>query len=133
MDTSDGVLATLDELMRLNNCGFEIDSAVACLDPAARTIGERAGAPWLMLAGEHGEFELLFTLAPGRELEADGWRPMQIGRVIAEQEIRLGIDGKMELIDTGRTRNMRAESQGDLKRYVKAMLDYDEELRRGRS
>jgi thiamine-monophosphate kinase len=133
MDTSDGVLATLDELMRLNNCGFEIDSASACLDPAARTIGERAGAPWLMLAGEHGEFELLFTLAPGRELEADGWRPMHIGRVIAEQEIRLGIDGRMHLIDTGRTRNMRAESHGDLKRYVKAMFDYDEEFRKGRS
>jgi len=129
MDTSDGVLATLDQLMRLNGCGFELDEPLF-LDDAARAVGERAGAPWLLLAGEHGEFELLFTLPAGRERELDGWAPVHLGRVIAEQEIRLVVGGRLVAVDTGRTRNMRSEAGGGLREYVRALFHYDEELRR---
>ena len=71
MDTSDGVLATLDQLMRVNNIGFELNGEwPEVLTPRAREISCNYGfPPWFMLAGHHGEFELLFTVPQEREDE----------------------------------------------------------------
>lgn len=89
MDTSDGVLATLDQLMRLNGRGFAIDGdwpRFLCED--ALEVSGRTGRPeWMMLWGPHGEYELVFTVPAGdaEEFEAGasgiGIDPVRIGTV----------------------------------------------------
>ncbi len=66
MDTSDGLLATLDQLARLNGVGFELPQTWnAILGDETLAVAEAMGLPpWLFLAGPHGEFELVFALSP---------------------------------------------------------------------
>ena len=65
MDTSDGFISTLDQLMRLNDVGFEIstENPELFIDEEALNYSKRSNIPpWLLLAGQHGEFELIFTI-----------------------------------------------------------------------
>ncbi|MBI5366298.1 MAG: thiamine-monophosphate kinase, partial [Planctomycetes bacterium] len=69
MDTSDGFFATLGQLGSINGVGFDIAPGwEEAIDTASRTVVRRLGLPpWFLLAGCHGEFELLFTVRPGRQ------------------------------------------------------------------
>ena len=90
IDTSDGFVAALDEVLRLNGLGAELSGEP--LDWLCAEAREVASAPgfgaWPLLAGQHGEFELLFTVSPERigALEraacAVGARPVEVGRLI---------------------------------------------------
>ncbi len=130
MDTSDGAVATFDQLMRVNQCGFSLDSAVEnLLHPQAIAIAVTAGLPlWTMLAGPHGEFELIFAVPDGRceEFEhvsaAEGWQPVAIGRVVNEPGLRLYVDEQDVLLDTGQVRNLFVQVQGDVGAYVRGLL-----------
>lgn len=123
MDSSDGALATLDELMRLNGVGVALDCTVPdVLHPAARAVARAEGLPaWMMLAGPHGEFELLFTVPADRARHLTtraaqaGWHPLELGRVVEAPGLRLA-DGT--LLATARIRDRFAEVRGDVERYV---------------
>ena len=69
IDTSDGVLSSLDQLMRLNNVGFKFrnDWIESMDDKSKRIFSNFNLPPWLLLAGEHGEFELLFSIPAERK------------------------------------------------------------------
>jgi thiamine-monophosphate kinase len=137
MDTSDGVLATLDQLMRLNCLGFELTPEwTDVLDPRVSQIASERGIPdWLFLAGQHGEFELLFTVpeniaARFRERAlADGWEPRLLGRVITEPEVRISLYGDRVAIDTGRIRNIAGTAGVDPGRQLVELFAMDEEMR----
>jgi thiamine-monophosphate kinase len=139
MDTSDGALTTLDQLMRVNHLGFEIDSAVeSILHPQARLAAEGADLPpWLLLAGQHGEFELMFTVSPENEmklLETAGrsnWQPFRLGRVIRCEEIRLPLYGRETVLDTGKIRNLAAECGTEIQRYIHELCLIDTTCRKG--
>ncbi len=139
MDTSDGTLATLDQLMRVNHVGFEIDSGVeSILHPQARLAAAGAGLPlWLMLAGQHGEFELMFTVSPENELkmletaDRSNWQPLHLGRVIRDEEIRLPLYGRKTVLDTGRIRNLATECGGEVQRYIQELCLIDTICRKG--
>lgn len=134
MDTSDGVLATLDQLMRCNDVGFVIElPAEDFLHSDANRISQATGIPpWMMLAGPHGEFELLFTMPADRlddlvsEAAAHGWAPIRLGRVVAKPGISLPLGGKLALLDTGRIRNLFAEANGDIEKYLSGLYLIDE-------
>ena len=136
MDTSDGVLATLDELMRLNQVGFRLDLPVEyCLHADALGVARAAGLPaWMMLAGPHGEFELLFTIPPHREAGfADiarqiGWAPLRLGRVVSAPTFVLPIESEHRTLDTTRVRNLFAECGGDVHAYREGLFRLHEEL-----
>jgi thiamine-monophosphate kinase len=139
MDTSDGLLATLDQMMRVNNAGFELDPGwVSCLDRDSLALAEATGIPpWLLLAGQHGEFELAFTVRPDRreELEARAkerlWRPLRLGSVIQEQAVCLpGEHGRLTL-DTERIRNCGFDARTDIHEYLRELLTIDAQLRKG--
>ena len=68
IDTSDGVLSSLDQLMRLNNVGFKFrNDWNETLDQSSKQFFNNYNLPlWLLLAGEHGEFELFFSI-PSRK------------------------------------------------------------------
>ena len=130
MDTSDGLIATLDQLMRLNGVGFELRTpleALLCAEARALCVG--AGLPPLaMLAGQHGEFELVVTVraADRRAFEAhlsdDGLRLLEIGRTIETPVIRVGGPAP-RVIDSTRIRNLLDQSATDLPSYAAALVE----------
>jgi thiamine-monophosphate kinase len=140
MDTSDGVLATLDQLMRLNRVGFTLDENwEQAIDAEAGNQARRlAIPPWLLLAGEHGEFELLFTAAAECESRLMaragqiGWQPLRIGHVESNPVIRMRLYGTVQPLDTARIRNLPHATHGDVRLYMSSLLTMDAELRRKR-
>lgn len=127
MDTSDGVLTTLDQLMRLNGCGFEVECDWrALLSEDALALSDRTGTPpWMMLAGPHGEFELVFS-APADDAEAiasdlrgAGLAPIRLGTVSEREAITLALpDGRRARVDMAPLRNLLETSGGDMRNYL---------------
>lgn len=107
MDTSDGLFTTLSELMRLNGVGVDLDAGwESWLEDSAADVAENHGLPpWCMLAGQHGEYELVFSVPPAgasrvQELAgATGARPIKLGTVTARQELRMEIGGRLQVLD----------------------------------
>ena len=137
IDTSDGALAALDQLTRLNEVGFRLDTTEA-LHPAAAELAHTAGLPpWMMLAGLHGEFELLFTVPPeraGEMLDATDaidktdatCHPVLVGSVVSESQISAdGCDGPV-LLDTGAIRNLFANPIHDLTSCIAQLMTMEE-------
>lgn len=126
IDTSDGALAALDELARRNGVGFRLDRPIERWTHAeAGAAAAAAGLPlWMLHAGPHGEFELVFTVPADREAalllaaRSAGWRPVALGRATAEPGIELVLDGEPRSLDTGRMRNLFSEVGGNVERYV---------------
>lgn len=117
IDTSDGALAALDQLMRLNGVGFRLDDASRYIHPSARATADALNVPpWMMLAGLHGEFELLFcvpdeALPALRRAAAPGeWTPLQIGTVTDTPRIEIATQQRRFALDTGAIRNLFASS-----------------------
>jgi thiamine-monophosphate kinase len=138
MDTSDGLISTLDQLMRLNSVGFELkEKPESLIDKEAVNYSKKLNIPsWLPLAGQHGEFELVFTIPQNlkheflAEAEKDGFEPIELGEVISEKEIRFNLYDKSIQINSGFIRNLPFETKGDVNHYLKSLLEYDSELRK---
>jgi thiamine-monophosphate kinase len=130
MDTSDGVLHTLDTLMRLNGVRFILDSDWSrILHPEALKVCQARGIPpWLSLASVHGEFELCFTVAPEREeallaaAHEAGWSPIRIGETVPGTGVGIRTGGKVVDIDTARIRNVADSAASDPRRYVAELM-----------
>jgi len=127
MDTSDGVLTTLDQLARLNGRGF----VVGCdwpvlLARGALGVCERTGTPpWMMLAGPHGEFELAFIVPASavepflNEAPGIGLNPIRLGTVTDGEGITLVVPpGRRVDIDMASVRNLLVTAGSDLARYL---------------
>ena len=128
MDTSDGLLTTLDQLMRINGLGFEIDcNWERILAPQVLRLCETTKTPhWLMTAGPHGEFELLFTISDKRidsflkQAESHGISPIRLGRAQRPKAISLILpSGEKVDVDMAPLRNLLQKVNGDLERYVR--------------
>jgi thiamine-monophosphate kinase len=129
MDTSDGAIATMDELMTRNGVGLRIESPVErWTDPAAGAVAHAAGIPpWLLHAGPHGEFELLFTVPADRVSQLGdvagtiGWRPIRLGTVTAESGLAVAGATGYRPLDATTVRNLFTQCGGDLGRYVREL------------
>ena len=130
MDTSDGVLATLDQLSRLGGVGFELDVAPEdIVEERVAALCASLDVPvWMMLAGPHGEFELVFTVSESRAsraveaLREVGLAPLRLGRVRSETGIALAADsGKRVELDMAAVRNLPLTGR--------SLASYAEELR----
>jgi thiamine-monophosphate kinase len=138
MDTSDGLISTLDQLMRLNNVGFEITEKFEKLvDHEALIYSKKLNIPsWLLLAGQHGEFELVFTIPQNlkheflNEAEKNEFEPIELGEIIPEKEIRINLYDKSVPINSGFIRNLPFETKGDVNHYLQLLLEYDSELKK---
>jgi thiamine-monophosphate kinase len=127
MDTSDGVLTTLDQLMRLNGCGFLVECDwPALLSRGALALCEATGTPpWLMLAGPHGEFELVFAVPPSRidafaESPGErGFTPIRLGTVQERPVVTLALpSGRRVDIDMAPVRNLDPTAKAGAERYL---------------
>lgn len=125
IDTSDGFIAALDQLARLNGVAIRIERTLQeLLDPRAETVRSRLGyTPLAFLAGQHGEFELVFSVPPDRIGElcrvsrSMGWSPVFIGRV----EPGSGLFAGDCVLDGARLRNLWEEAGGEVEAYVRAL------------
>lgn len=112
IDTSDGALAALDQLMRLNGVGFRLDDAASYLHPSAQCTADALNVPrWMLLAGLHGEFELLFcipddALSALRKAAPSSWAPLRIGTVTDTPRIEIATSQAGLALDTGAIRNL---------------------------
>jgi thiamine-monophosphate kinase len=137
MDTSDGVLATVDQLVRLNGLGFDLTEGwTNALHPTAAQMASERGIPdWIFLAGQHGEFELLFTIPErfaeefNRRAQADGWQPLLLGQVTAEPGVRISLYGDPVTVDTTRIRNLAVTAGADAGKHLVELFEMDEEMR----
>jgi thiamine-monophosphate kinase len=137
MDTSDGLISTIDQLMRLNNVGFEItEKCEKIINDEALIYSKKLNIPsWLLLAGQHGEFEVVFTIPQNlnqkflTDAERNGFYPLKLGKVIQPKEVRLELYGQLIPIDSEFIRNLPSETKGDVNHYLKLLLEYDSELK----
>lgn len=136
MDTSDGVISTIDQLSRINNVGFAINNYENLLDSEALKVSEHYNfPPWLFLAGQHGEFELIFSIP--KEKTADflnkageiNWHPLELGTATEEKSITLPLYNKTAKLDTCYIRNLYNSVNGDKSLYIKKLLQLDKQLR----
>jgi thiamine-monophosphate kinase len=129
MDTSDGLIATLDQLARLNRLAIRVTRPLPeLLDRRVDALRRAAELPaFPFLASHHGEFELVF-IVPDRHLErlhelarAMAWTPLLLGRTEAGQGLFVG-DAE---IDGARVRNLLGETRGELVAYFRGLLAAD--------
>jgi thiamine-monophosphate kinase len=136
MDTSDGLVHTLDTLMRLNGCRMVVESGWSrILHPEALRISRLCGFPaWLALAAVHGEFELCFTVRKGRETrflehaEEAGWSPLPIGEVEAGTGVFFRKEGGLVPLDTARIRNASESAGSDPRSYLQSLFEVAAEV-----
>jgi len=136
MDTSDAVLATLDELASVNRACFAItEDPAAFLHPHAAGQCRRRGLPgWLALAGCHGEFELAFTVPRAversflRACRASRLRPVRIGEVRKGRGVTMEFGGRPVRLDTARLRNLAFEAAADVGGYMRALVEFAREV-----
>jgi thiamine-monophosphate kinase len=130
MDTSDGLMATLDQLGRVNHVGFEMaPDWQAALDAAALNCSRETGLPaWLFLAGPHGEFELVFSVpraiapAAGAPAPVDGKSCRYIGRAIAHERIVLPGVGSFDATHRTAIRNLEPPDGKSMQTYIAELL-----------
>lgn len=135
MDTSDGLLATLDQLGRLNGVGIDLHAGwLSAVDPRAIACGTATGLPpWLFLAGPHGEFELVFTVrgdgTPREQLEAAGTTCLYLGEVVEGDRIRIPGVGTFSPDQRAAIRNLPVPSSGTVDAYVAQVLQIGDSAR----
>jgi len=137
MDTSDGLISTLDQLMRVNNVGFELcKDWENIIDDVALEVMNSVGLPsWLLFCGQHGEFELVFTIPQNQDKQflaealLNKVEPIKLGKVIPDNEININIYGELHSIDTTLIRNLPFRANGDINHYLKLLLEYDSQLK----
>lgn len=101
IDTSDGVLSSINTLYSLNNIGFELLWNPEILDERSVQYCKQRNIPlWFLWIGEHGDFELIFTISPANYLKVKEVCPHIhiIGRAVnREQRIKLKIPAEFAL------------------------------------
>ena len=133
IDTSDGVLSSIDQLMRLNNIGFRFrNDWNEKLDPTSKQLFTRYNLPlWLLLAGEHGEFELLFSIPEENETEfikeADrlNLNPVYLADAKSEQNIKIDLYQKDQILDSEKIRNLAFEKNFSPSLYLQKLMEMD--------
>ena len=137
IDTSDGVLSSIDQLMRLNNIGFRFrDDWNETLDPTSKHLFTKYNLPlWLLLAGEHGEFELLFSIPEEsetefiNEAERLNLNPVYLADSKSEQNIKIDLYQKDQILDSEKIRNLAFEKDFSPQKYLQNLLDIDASLK----
>lgn len=137
IDTSDGILSSFDQLMRINNCGFRFKNDWSeAIDNSSNQLFINNNLPsWLLLAGEHGEFELLFSIPAETEIEflkeADqlNYKPIYLAEVTEDLKIIINVYNKEQSLDTQSIRNLAFEKDFSPSKYLKKLLEIDTSLK----
>ncbi|MGH7752317.1 MAG: hypothetical protein ACREN5_05845, partial [Gemmatimonadales bacterium] len=120
----------LDELMLRSGVGIELNRDIEeVLHPAARAAARLARLPpWTMLAGPHGEYELMFTAPDARSGgvqalgESQEMMLIEIGRVVERPGLRIQVDGDQVDLDAGEVRGLYREVGGRVPEYIERLV-----------
>jgi thiamine-monophosphate kinase len=131
MDSSDGAVATLDELMRCSGFGLQLErSSDDILHPEARALAHTTGIPsWLFLAGPHGEYELIFSVPPGNvsafltTASDEGLATLELGLARAEPGLQLSREDGGAWLEAAGMRNLSSEAGLDVQQHVARLLE----------
>lgn len=130
IDTSDGLFPALAVFSELNNVGFDLETPLLkVLSEDAGSVHRQEGLPeWMLLAGPHGEYELLFTVAGERqnefekECQSEGWKPVYLGKVTALPQLAF-VSGPLKIqCDPHTIANLFYESDGDILAYLQLLM-----------
>jgi thiamine-monophosphate kinase len=118
--------------MRLNGIGFDISQPIkSYLHPAARQLCTQTGLPFsAMLAGPHGEFELIFTIPREKEpaflkqAKTINWQPVLLGTSKAVQTLRIKSKTKTIQPDTPFILNLFEQNRGRVESYIHQLIGY---------
>ncbi|MFA5834757.1 MAG: thiamine-phosphate kinase [Bacteroidota bacterium] len=139
IDTSDGCMAAVDQLMRVNAVGAKITTSMNdYLSESSIQLCRQHSLPeWYMLAGPHGEFELLFTI-PSVAVEkfmehahSADWQPIVLGVMTEEQKITLQYRNDFVSFNTEHIRNICFGDHGDLHYYLSEFKKLEQTLEGG--
>ncbi len=137
MDTSDGMLSTLDQLGRLNSVGFILDGVWdRFISPEAEAIARVKGVhSWALCAGPHGEFELVFAV-PTHKVAAmqeaasrAGWTPVRLGTVAGAAGIELPGWGTLTPQQAAAIRNHPLRGREDISTFLALLYGIEEAVR----
>lgn len=130
IDTSDGLFPALAVLSELNQVGFDLQTPLKeILSEDARLVHHHTALPeWMLLAGPHGEYELLFTVACEKqsefetECQSEGWKPVYLGKVQDTPEVGF-TSGPMQIqCHPSGIANLFYESNGDIFAYLQLLM-----------
>jgi thiamine-monophosphate kinase len=124
------------QLAELNTVGFTLDVPVEdYVDDEVLNACEYYGIPsWLMLAGPHGDYELIFTIPPEQQLNfltaaADaGWAPVYTGVVSSNSGLEIQHQGRKIMTDASAVANLFTQSSGDIQHYLQSLLQLHRSL-----
>lgn len=133
IDSSDGFIASMDQLLRLNEFGFRllVDLEQIILDEALEKAKQEKIPSWFLLAGIHGEFELVFTIPTckkeefKKEANLNAWYPIEIGVLTKPKDFILSQSGLIFSLNTSKIRNLFFEVNGDIEAYVEELFLID--------
>ena len=136
IDTSDGAIAALDQIMRLNNVGIKMDPDwTGKLDTNSKSIIYEFELPkWFLLAGQHGEFELIFSVPAEKESILKkissqlSLHFLRIGEVQNNKGFFLNINDHQVELPTEKIRNIASRRNFNLNSYLKSLLEIDNSL-----
>ena len=137
IDTSDGTISSLDQLMRINNVGFKFRTDWdETIDQSSKQLFSKKNLPsWLLLAGEHGEFELLFSIPAENKIpflkEANQLNINPICLAVATEDKRIVIKlyNHEHSLDTEKIRNIAFEKDFSPSQYLQKLLEIDTSLK----
>jgi thiamine-monophosphate kinase len=130
IDTSDGLLSTLKWLEILNKKQFELNYTESLFHKVALDVAKMAKVdPWLFMASQNGEFELLFAVPQKdrerfiSESQKKGFSFLEVGRVLEGEGITLQCDDKKIPLQLGNLLDMLHDGV-DPEKYILAMLHF---------
>jgi thiamine-monophosphate kinase len=130
IDTSDGLFPAISILSEINHIGFFLHQDTASfINSDAKNICASAKLPfWIMLAGPHGDYELLFTIKPidknkfeeaCHEASVDF---IEIGEVIPDQKLRFISENKHIECGAADIANLFLQANSDVKKYFDLLM-----------
>lgn len=130
MDTSDGLIKTLDFLCELNPFGICLNYDSIPFHPVVNDVSQVAKMPrFLFAAGENGEFELIFGVNKKNEnkMLADftrhGCAFTQIGQTTLEQGFSIARGQKVKEVALSPIRNL-LEGDFSPQHYIESILNF---------
>ncbi len=138
IDTSDSLFPAISNLIELNHVGVKISKDIESLleEEYLTYLAKTPVQPWYLLAGPHGEFELLFTVDPSKEKELFqesariNWEPIKIGEIIDEPVMIFLLEGRSVSCNPDHISNLYSISEGNLEAYLDALTKQHNQWKR---
>lgn len=127
MDTSDGLVQTMHTLLDLNGAGLELRWAPELIsEPARKYCKERDIPLWTLWVAEHGDYQLVLSIAPENLEKAKASVPdlHVLGQVVRERGMRMKFsESRTEAIDPHLARSLLKANNHDVSKALNGLIE----------